>query len=1040
MDMDIEKDLEQIWDWNKSVPEAIDRCVHELVQERVEADPAAPAVCAWDGELTYGELDRLAAGVAGRLLDLGVGPDTDTIIPLCFEKSVWTTVAMLGVLKAGAALALVDPDQPEHRLRTIVEQTRADIIVSSPSKRAISSRLVPRVVTLSPDFPAALDGLPAPRLRLPAPSAASYIAFTSGSTGTPKGAVITHRNLASALRHQQEGMRLAAGSRVYDFASYSFDAAVGTVFATLVGGGCICVPREDERRDNLIRSIVSLDANVIDLTPSVAALLSPERVPCLRTLILGGEAIQVADVARWWGRVDVMSLYGPCECTPTTTINWGAPSPEEAIHLGKVVGMVPWIVDPEDHNALLPIGHAGELLLEGPPVGRGYLHDPERTAAAFIEDPVWLLKGAPGRAGRRGRLYKTGDLVRYRPDGGLVFVGRKDTQVKIRGQRVELSEVEHVLRGHVGVDEAIAVLQKKDDDAQEQWIAAFVTVRDHGTGFGATDLVELPDKTNNLDSPTNNIPLRTRQHLADEGQVDKLLNGPMNPTSKLDCSNGLPEMGDAELILVNLPSRGLDDGAGLGESTGVVEFVTQMIRSIPELHDKVALLNAVTADLNPLGRAISPGLVALNSIVQYLPSQAYLFSVIEKLLQSDQVKTLFVGDIRSNTLNRESQAMRALNMAGEDAGKDEVQRIIDNIDQAESELLVDPALFTTLVDRLPDLVGHVEIYLESTQPENGHSPIRYAAVIHTKASDAAQRGVREINQHQWADFKDQGLDPGSLRGLLKDRDPSAIIAVSNIPHRESVFGRYLVRSLEHHDAEHPTQGSWISAALEQAREHPSLSVGDVKALATQAGCRVRISCARQCSRYGGLDAVFYPPREADDGEGVLFAFPTEDCRGRPYDSFSNRPIRQRLRREIQDQLLEVLRSKLPSYMIPQTVRVLDKMPLNNNCKIDRRALARKFQRYQLKNKSAAHPAETVSGAESQMRQIWGAVLHLEAETIGPDDEFFDLGGNSIAAMKVVQAAREAGLELTVQTLFRHSKLRDTAERARRPPQHTPISD
>ena len=128
---------------------------------------------------------------------------------------------------------------------------------------------------------------------------------------------------------------------------------------------------------------------------------------------------------------------------PISTINCSASSPEEATRIGKGAGLVTWVVDPENHDDLLPLGCIGELLLEGPLVGRGYLNDPEKTAAAFIEDPAWLLQGAPGQPGRHGRLYKTGDLVRYNEDGSLTFIGRKDAQVKIRGQRVELGEVEH---------------------------------------------------------------------------------------------------------------------------------------------------------------------------------------------------------------------------------------------------------------------------------------------------------------------------------------------------------------------------------------------------------------------------------------------------------------------------------------------------------------------------------------------------------------------------------------------------------------------
>ncbi len=141
---------------------------------------------------------------------------------------------------------------------------------------------------------------------------------------------------------------------------------------------------------------------------------------------------------------EVLNGYGPSECTPMSTFNYNSSSPEEATRIGRGVGLVTWVVDPENHDCLLPLGCVGELLLEGPLVGPGYLNDPEKTAAAFIEDPpTWLRRGTTDVPGRHGRLYKTGDLVRYNADGSLTFMGRKDAQVKIRGQRVELGEVEH---------------------------------------------------------------------------------------------------------------------------------------------------------------------------------------------------------------------------------------------------------------------------------------------------------------------------------------------------------------------------------------------------------------------------------------------------------------------------------------------------------------------------------------------------------------------------------------------------------------------
>ncbi|KID95513.1 Amino acid adenylation, partial [Metarhizium majus ARSEF 297] len=438
--------LEQIWEWNSTAPN---------------------------------ELDGLATKLASRLRRLGVRPDI--LVPLCFEKSMWTTVAVLGVIKSGGAFVLLDPSLPEQRLQVIVQQLQAKVIVSSPSNGEVSSRLTQRAIVInwefftSTEFENMDDGVPQ---TYPAnPTSLLYAVFTSGSTGMPKGVLITNTNAASALYHQAECMGMDRNARIFDFASYSFDVSVSNVLSALANGGCLCVPSDEDRRDNLEQSIASLEANILDITPSMAQVLSPDRLPSVNTVIFGGEALHPTDIKRWWGRVSIIHIYGPCECTPTSTINYSMAGPDEAVHMGKGVGLVTWIVDPEDHETLLAPGCTGELLLEGPLVGRGYLNDDAKTAASFIGDPGWLLRGSSTKPGRRGRLYKTGDLVQYMSNGCLKFVGRKQAaQVKIRGQRLELGEIEHTLRNHACVDEAVAALQH--EEGQESRIVSFVTVRD----------------------------------------------------------------------------------------------------------------------------------------------------------------------------------------------------------------------------------------------------------------------------------------------------------------------------------------------------------------------------------------------------------------------------------------------------------------------------------------------------------------------------------------------------------------------------------
>jgi acyl-CoA synthetase (AMP-forming)/AMP-acid ligase II len=232
---------------------------------------------------------------------------------------------------------------------------------------------------------------------------------------------------------------------VYDFASYTFDISWSNMLQALGSGACLCIPSEADRKNDIAGSFNALRANMVDLPPSISRTLSAESMPGLKTLIFGGEAVRKEDVMRWTGGDRrLIVAYGPAETTPTSTVaEFSADT--SPYNIGFCVGCCSWVVDPISEELTL-VGGVGELWTEGPIVCAGYLEEPDKTAAVFVEDPPWLLRGdGAGQHGRRGRLYKTGDLVRSNPDGSLDFISRKDDQIKIRGQRIELTEIEQTI-------------------------------------------------------------------------------------------------------------------------------------------------------------------------------------------------------------------------------------------------------------------------------------------------------------------------------------------------------------------------------------------------------------------------------------------------------------------------------------------------------------------------------------------------------------------------------------------------------------------
>lgn len=256
-------------------------------------------------------------------------------------------------------------------------------------------------------------------------------------------------------------MSIKPTSRVLQFASYTFDASMFEILTTLMMGGCVCVPNDFDRLNNITSVMNQMEVNVALLTPSFAQLIQPAEVPGLRTLILGGEAMSKSQLSIWAGKVNLVNAYGPSECSVIVSVKPNMTPSMHPANIGRRLDRC-WIVDARNHHRLAPIGSVGEVLVEGPTLARGYLNSEQKTAEAFIKNPKWSMSSHyqyPGMAPER-RMYKTGDLVKVCSDvtGEMIYLGRKDTQAKVNGQRLELEEVEHHLSADGAVQHVLVAL------------------------------------------------------------------------------------------------------------------------------------------------------------------------------------------------------------------------------------------------------------------------------------------------------------------------------------------------------------------------------------------------------------------------------------------------------------------------------------------------------------------------------------------------------------------------------------------------------
>jgi amino acid adenylation domain-containing protein len=443
-------------------------CLHQLFEAQVERSPQAVALEYEGQSLSYTELNGRANRLAHRLRKLGVGPEAT--VGMMAERSIETIIGLLAVLKAGGAYLPLDPAQPTQRLARVLDDAQAAVVLM---QRHLAEKLSPerreKVGILEENLQNESEANPLNHNR---PEHAAYIIYTSGSTGVPKGVVNTHRGICNRLCWWRDYLGLSAGDRILHRSPLFFDVSLSEIFGALSSGAVLVIARPGLHGDTryLIETICAYRVTAIDFVPALLAVFldnaGAARCSSLRHVTVGGEALSAELNHRFFTvlpQAALHNLYGPTEAAVDVS-HWNC---RRSLHAANVPIGRPhantqlYILD----RALqpVPIGVAGELYIGGAQVARGYLNRPELTAEKFMPNPF-----GPGR------LYKTGDLCRYRSDGAIEFLGRLDDQVKVRGFRIELGEIEAVLKQHLTVRDCVALVRAVNGSADPR-IVAYVT-------------------------------------------------------------------------------------------------------------------------------------------------------------------------------------------------------------------------------------------------------------------------------------------------------------------------------------------------------------------------------------------------------------------------------------------------------------------------------------------------------------------------------------------------------------------------------------
>jgi amino acid adenylation domain-containing protein len=480
-----EDDKQQILvDWNNTDQDyESDFLLHHIFAEKVKLHPEKIALISEGKHLTYREVDIRSNRLAHYLQTLGVKPDT--LVGLCLERTENIYICWLAVLKAGGAFVSLDPNSPADRLAFMAEDAQFPITITTRSLQSLVSNWDSKIIYLDD-----LEGQFPKEYDLPVesdvtPDNLAYVIYTSGSTGKPKGAMLHHRGVANYTLNFANHLPVGETCNILQFSTVHFDASIAETFVAIGHGGTLTVATHEEQHSipDLVSMLNREDVNTLLITPSLLRMLPESQLKKVKFIISVGEACSQDLVNTWEQGRSFYNGYGPTETSVMTSLErLRYVEVREILPIGRPLPNCRYYI----LNSMfqpVPVGAPGELFIAGICVGRGYLNRPELTAERFLESPFMPHE----------KMYRSGDLVRYLPDGNVEYLGRIDYQVKIRGFRIELGEIEAVLRTHAGIEQAVVMAQTKDDG--DKYLEAYILPVKDSPAPGKEELQDFLSKT-----------------------------------------------------------------------------------------------------------------------------------------------------------------------------------------------------------------------------------------------------------------------------------------------------------------------------------------------------------------------------------------------------------------------------------------------------------------------------------------------------------------------------------------------------------------
>ncbi len=983
-----------------------DLCVHQLFERQAERAPDQVALVYENDEITYQQLNSRANCLAHCLVARGV--QVGDLVGLSMERSPDLIVGLLAILKSGGAYVPLDPAYPDSRLAYMLKDSGVRFIVGHADLVERVAREEYEVIVVDdsriPEF--GDDNL---NDRVVTQSDLAYIIYTSGSTGNPKGVMVEHGNITRLFSASDALFGFGSDDVWTLYHSYAFDFSVWEIWGALIyGGTLVIVPIETAQSprhfcDLLKRHRVS----VLNQTPSAFYPLSSEilkssSLDALRFVIFGGEGLQRKKLNSWFDhqiadRTRLINMYGITETTVHVTFYEVTKDDGRTGIIGAPLPDLTAIVC-NRYLELQPVNVEGELLVAGSGVSRGYLNQAELTSERFI---TASFDGGPVR-----RWYRSGDLVKRLSDGNLQYVKRIDSQVKVRGFRIETGEIEYQLQRHPCIEEALVVPQKLNDDSET--LVAYLRPSEQ--------LLQRYDGSRDTDG------VESWQGIFDDTYANSGGNDDIEPETDItgwQCSYRnelipLAEMqewveGTIERIRALQPKHLLEVGVGTGmllyrygadcTSVTVTDLSRQALEKVRngvqrKGWDHVKFLHGDAQIISNLENACFDTVV-INSVVQYFPSEKYFHDMLVKLLDHlEPGGKILLGDIRNFDLLAAFATSVALYQSTEDMQTDIVYQHAVSAMQKEEELLFSPSYFSLLPERMPE-IGRVDILVKEGVSMNEMMRYRYDVVLHKSPIEA-----------KVADKWCRWLDKDHLRSQLAES--------------KTAFGVYAYpnRRIENDVRAEKNLKTVIDGDILPLKESVSRVACDdlhrLTLLARDHGFELKATWNQQSLHK--LDLLFIPLNMRN--KPVV----------QPYTvirktSLVSAPQLRSISRQIVPEIKSELENRLPAFMVPQAYLLLERFPLTDNGKIGKGSLPKWVP---LDDEDYVEPRDAL---ERSLQAIWQKILNQPKVSI--ESNFFHLGGHSLLVHRLINEINGSlNVQLRIRDLFERSTIASLANHMR----------